>query len=191
MSDKRTDIVRSALTLFIGKGIHAVGINEVISEASVAKKTLYHHFASKDEVVLAALEYRDQRFMHWLDAHMQQATAQLSLCAIFTALDEWFNNNALLLGPFRGCFFINASVEFKDVNHPINISCAAHKNRVFERVLQETQVLCHTNDQAIELARTLCLLKEGAITTALVQGNPAAAKEIMPVAVELIKRAAK
>ena len=50
--DKRTHIILTALSLFYQKGIHSVGINEIISVAGVAKKTMYHHFASKDELLL-------------------------------------------------------------------------------------------------------------------------------------------
>ena len=48
--DKRTHIILTALSLFYQKGIHSVGINEIISVAGVAKKTMYHHFVSKDEL---------------------------------------------------------------------------------------------------------------------------------------------
>ena len=35
-----------------------VGINQILQESAIAKKTLYHHFASKDELVEAVVRYR-------------------------------------------------------------------------------------------------------------------------------------
>ncbi|MEI8606352.1 TetR/AcrR family transcriptional regulator [Pseudoalteromonas sp. B160] len=64
--DKRTQIINTALSAFYQRGIHAVGINEILKEAGVAKKTLYNHFVSKDELICACLELRDQRFNQWL-----------------------------------------------------------------------------------------------------------------------------
>jgi len=58
--DKREHLIRVAFDLFYREGVHAVGINRVLAESGVAKKTLYHHFASKDDLVAATVAYRDQ-----------------------------------------------------------------------------------------------------------------------------------
>ena len=54
----RERILASAYELFARRGIRAVGVDEVIQHADVAKATLYRHFASKDELVLAFLQLR-------------------------------------------------------------------------------------------------------------------------------------
>ena len=105
MSDKKMVITRTALQLFINKGIHAVGINEVIKQSNVAKKTLYHHFISKDALIISTLEYRDQLFMQWLEQRLLKASEPKSVAIeLFFALDDWFNNRVTVLGNFNGCF---------------------------------------------------------------------------------------
>jgi AcrR family transcriptional regulator len=61
-SAARQRILDNAYELFSRRGIHAVGVEEVISRAAVAKATLYRHFPSKDDLVLAFLEQREQRW---------------------------------------------------------------------------------------------------------------------------------
>src|SRR5947208_16746538 len=57
----RERLVEAAYEMFSARGVRDVGIDEVIQRAGVAKATLYHHFPSKDDLVLAFLERREQR----------------------------------------------------------------------------------------------------------------------------------
>ena len=59
---KRDQLIEAALELFQREGFHATGVDRILAEAGVAKMTLYHHFRSKDELILAALRLRDERF---------------------------------------------------------------------------------------------------------------------------------
>ncbi|HAD87737.1 MAG TPA: TetR family transcriptional regulator, partial [Rhodospirillaceae bacterium] len=61
-SSKRQLLIDTALDLFRREGYHATGIDRVIAEAGVARMTLYNHFKSKDELILAALRHRDSGF---------------------------------------------------------------------------------------------------------------------------------
>src|SRR5437016_5580450 len=61
-SNPRARILDASYELFSQRGIRAVGVNEVIERADVATATLYRHFPSKDELVLAFLELREQRW---------------------------------------------------------------------------------------------------------------------------------
>lgn len=63
---RRQDLIDTALRLFYEHGIHAIGINQVLQEAGVAKQTLYNHFESKDSLVEAAVEHRDKLFSNGL-----------------------------------------------------------------------------------------------------------------------------
>ena len=62
MTNKKQQLTDTALKLFYEKGINSVGINEVLKVSGIAKKTLYNHFSSKEELVLATLEQRDHTF---------------------------------------------------------------------------------------------------------------------------------
>lgn len=189
MTDKQQTIIRTALRLFYRQGIHAVGINEIILQSGVAKKTLYNHFSSKEALILAALNFRDEIFMGWLEATMDKVEpGAAALQQMFIGLDDWFNNRATALGNFRGCFFINASGEYTDPETPVHQACKAHKANVHGAVARHTRLICTTEDEAIALADTLCLLKEGAITTAMVQEDPQAAIKLLPLVKNLTEK---
>ena len=64
-SRRRDHLVDIALDLFSRDGFHATGIDKILAESGVAKMTLYKHFRSKDELILAALRRRDERFRNW------------------------------------------------------------------------------------------------------------------------------
>ncbi len=174
--DKRQQLINTAFRLFYQNGIHAVGINQILKESGIAKKTLYHHFTSKGQLLLAVLEHRDQIFLDWFSGYIKRAKPGLpALEAIFDALDDWFNNRAEELMDFRGCFFINTCAEFGDISHQAHQRCAQHKKRIEELVREQVDRLPMTSGHQ-ELTETICQLKEGAIVQAHIQGDLGAAK---------------
>src|SRR5947209_4561154 len=68
MSTARARVLDTATRLFYAEGIHTVGIDRVIADAAVAKATFYHHFKSKEELVLAYLTTEFDRERAVLDA---------------------------------------------------------------------------------------------------------------------------
>jgi len=85
--------------------------------------TLYHHFASKDEVVLAALAARRKPRQRGLSAAMDRATSpRAKILAAFDHLGELVREPG-----FRGCAFINAAVELADREHPAVELVREHK----------------------------------------------------------------
>ena len=102
-SSARERILDAAYELFSQRGIRAVGVNEVIERAGVATATLYRHFASKDELVLAFLELREQRWTKDLieaGAMRRGSNPEERLLAIFDVLDEWFHRDDFEAGSF-------------------------------------------------------------------------------------------
>ena len=90
----RERILNTAYELFLERGVRAVGINEIISTANVAKATFYAHFPSKDDLVLAFLERRRELFtVGFVAAEVcrRGGTPEEQLLAIFDILDEWFH----------------------------------------------------------------------------------------------------
>jgi len=176
MNKKRQLLIDTALTLFYSKGINCSGINEVLSLSGVAKNTLYNHFESKEALILAALEQRHQLFIAWLESKIKDATSNQALITqLFTALDDWFHSIDPILGEFRGCFFINSSSEFSDQNSKISLYCQTHKQQIrelIERALPTKNTL---------LLEAICIMKEGAITTAYVTKNRSVTTECIEV----------
>ncbi|BDX01416.1 TetR family transcriptional regulator [Marinomonas pontica] len=177
-------LIHTAFKLFYEQGIHAVGINTILNETGVAKKTLYHHFSSKEALVEAVLKYRDHIFMDWLTSRMLAAgEGKAAVLAIFDALDDWFHNQVPELLPFKGCFFVKANGEFSD--HMVNDMCQRHKQNITSFI--QANLVGHSSElSAGDLAQSISVLKEGAIAQAYVAGDLEAAKRAKAMAVALL-----
>jgi AcrR family transcriptional regulator len=124
----RERILETAYELFSHRGVHDVGIDELIERAGVAKATLYRHFPSKDDLVLAFLEQREQLWTYgWVEAEARRRgeTPAEQLLAIFDLFDEWFHGD-----DFEGCSFINILLEFGNVDHPIARASAVYLENI-------------------------------------------------------------
>lgn len=111
-SGARARILEAAYELFSRNGVQAVGIDAVISHSGVARQTLYRHFGSKEDLVLAFLERRDELWTRrWLEAEVRERATDPAgrLLAIFDVFDGWFRRR-----DFEGCSFINLLLEHPD-----------------------------------------------------------------------------
>jgi AcrR family transcriptional regulator len=125
--DARERIIESAYDLFARRGIRSVGIDEVIERAGVAKATLYRHFPSKDDLVLAFLERREQRWTReWVETEAKRrgSTPEEQLLAIFDAFDDWFRRD-----DFEACSFINVMLEMGP-EHPAGTASVHHLENI-------------------------------------------------------------
>ena len=121
--DARERILASAYQLFSRRAIRDVGIDEVIDRAGVAKATLYRHFPSKDDLVIAFLERREERWtVAWVEAEARRrgSTPEEQLLAIFELFDEWFHRD-----DFEACSFINVLLEMGP-EHPVGQASVRH-----------------------------------------------------------------
>lgn len=185
--DKSELLVRTAFKLFYTKGIHAVGINLVLAESGIAKKTLYHHFPSKQHLIEAVVRYRDLSYRTWLMSRLNQVPeGKPALLELFNALDDWFHSRVPDIDCFHGCFFINASAEFGDRSSSIHRACAEHKTGVKKLIRQHVDVLSFSDKVSEDITRLVVLLKEGAISVAHVQGNLSAAQEAKAILINIL-----
>jgi AcrR family transcriptional regulator len=114
-SEARERILVTAYELFSHRGIRGVGVDEIIATAGVAKATLYRHFPSKDDLVLAFLQRREDVWTHgWVEreARSRADDPQDQLLAIFDVFDEWFHGD-----DFEASVFINVLFEMGP-SHP-------------------------------------------------------------------------
>lgn len=164
-SDARQRIVETAERLFYAEGVRTVGIDRIIAEAEVAKMSLYKHFPSKDDLILAVLQYREVKFdglfEKWMGRHIEKGMNRLE--AFFAALKDWFESPG-----FRGCMFINARVELADAKHPASKFSVTHKER-FHEMLKEVITETAGEKAADSTAPAVALLVEGAIVTAVME----------------------
>jgi AcrR family transcriptional regulator len=108
----RERLVSAAYELFLRHGLRAVGVDRIVDEAGVAKATLYRHFPSKDDLVVAALARREELWTRgWLEREVEQLGAPPGACliAIFDLFDRWFQRE-----DFEGCMFHAALLESRD-----------------------------------------------------------------------------
>jgi len=158
---KRDELVRKALQAFYRNGFHATGMDMLVAETGISKTSMYKHFRTKEDLILAVLRLRDEEFRNWLYRRMDAlaTTPRRQLIAMFDALAEWFEEPG-----YRGCMFIKASSEFQDVDHAIHKQSADHKRMLEEHIAALADKAGLAEPGA--LARQLLLLKEGAIVTA-------------------------
>lgn len=186
--ERREQLVSVAFGLFYRYGVHAIGINRVIAESGVAKKTLYNHFPSKEALVAATVEYRDRQFSSWIEGRTQLAPdGQSAILALFDALDDWFNEREKLIHPFHGCYFINVSAEFSDLNHPVHQQCASHKRAMLGLISGYISQIFSDGKTVVTLSEAVATLKEGATVQAHVMGDLKAAVKAKAIAEELLK----
>ncbi len=171
MSAKRLHLVDTAIELFSAHGFHGIGIDRIAEEANVSKKTMYHHFRSKEELILAALRHHDGRFrnefMKAVDNHGK--TPYDRLLAIFDVAHAWFSDNN-----FYGCMYINAIGEYSAPDTAIREVCKEYKRLTLSYIEELTQAAGIPDAHAV--AATIAILLEGSIVTAQVAGTPNAAE---------------
>ena len=180
--DAKQRIVDTAYELFARRGIRDVGVNELISRAGVAKATFYRHFASKEELVLAFLEQRDQMWTVRLivgDARRRGGTPEEQLLAIFDVFGDWFRRD-----DFEACSFINILLEM-GAQHPLGRASIDYLARIRGHVqeLAEEAGLRDTED----FSRSWHILMKGSIISAT-EGDTEAAKRAQAMARTLIEQ---
>lgn len=183
-SEARQRILETADRLFYQDGIRAVGIDRIIAEAEVAKMSLYKHFPSKDDLILAVLKYREEKMMEFFGTAMEQHGKRTKdkLRAFFAALKDFFESPG-----FRGCAFQNAALQLADPKHPGSDFVKGHKRR-FQEFLAGL-VAESLGKGAAKVAPAVGLLVEGAIVTAVIQGSPDAVDVARDAALKMVAEA--
>ncbi|UTV35344.1 TetR/AcrR family transcriptional regulator [Ensifer adhaerens] len=161
-------IVAAAEKLFYAEGIRAVSVDAVAETAGVTKRTLYYHFDSKDELIAAYLEGRDQPnlklFRKWFDAGDGDIADKVA--AIFVNLAR-----AARHPKWKGCGFLRTSAELANMpGHPAIRIGAAHKKK-FEAWIAETFTEAGVAEPAM-LAKQILLLLDGSFAAVLLHRDP-------------------
>jgi len=161
----RARILTAAYELFSQRGIRDVGVDELIARSGVAKSTFYRLFASKQDLVLAFLQRREEIWTWGVvvgGATQRAATPEQQLLAIFDVFDEWFDRD-----DFEGCSFINVLLEL-GIEDPAGRASSDHGEniRLILRGLAEQAGLVDCD----EFASCLHILMKGSIVSAVDDG---------------------
>ncbi len=183
-AQKRGHLINVAIEMFNRLGYHAVGVDQIIAEAGIAKTTLYRHFHSKDELIVAVLRRIDEQYRD----DMRQAINALArapkqkLLASFDFLEDWFKDRT-----FYGCPFMSAAGEYNVRTNPVFQEALLHKRLMiayFEELARAAEL-----DEPTRVAEEINLLHEGATAVAQINGDPTTARKAKAVAARLIEDA--
>lgn len=161
MTPAALKILETASHLFYSKGIHSIGVETIAKEAGVTKKTLYDRFGSKDQLIVAYLQGRDQQWRKHIQDYLDQFSEEQpieQILGIFDAAESWLESSSP-----RGCAFINALAELTDEAHPGRNIIVEEKRwlkQLFASLLEKLQL-----SDIEEASEQLFILHEGLMVT--------------------------
>lgn len=157
MSEARARLLSTASRLFYAEGLHSVGIDRIIATAEVTRATLYRHFASKDDLLVAYLAQGDEMIRSHVDTVREAGESTEDVIrAVAAAIAEDIQRPG-----FRGCAFLNAAAEYPDPAHPIHRAVIQHRDwflATIEELFAETG-----KPDAGPAARHFVMLRDGAM----------------------------
>ena len=158
-TDPRTRILEVADRLFYKEGVRATGTEKIMSVSSVAKATFYRHFESKDALVLAYLDHRDQSFWDFLFNPDHPKDIHEALVRI----DRLVNRPEV-----TGCPFLLVASEYPDPAHPVHRRVIEHKDKLLAYLVDLLKPFAI--DRKAAAARLLIVI-DGALSLRLVHGS--------------------
>lgn len=180
-AEKKDFLIDTAIRLFNRHGYHATGVDRLMEETGISKATLYRHFASKEELIVAALAKVDEQARDELRKFAEAASddPRQRILATFDQLAIWLAEDE-----FKGCPFIAAAGEYGEPSDPVFQQARLHKRlslAYFEELAHAAR-LADAKGVALEIA----LLHEGAIAFAMVLGAQGVAARAKAMAARLI-----
>jgi AcrR family transcriptional regulator len=177
-------VFQTAARLFYQSGYRAVGVDTLAAESGIGKMTLYRHYPSKDDLIVAYLKDSDEEFWRNFEAITQAApTARGKLLAFFESLQAYVTTPACY-----GCPFLNVATEYPETDYPGHQVAIEHKRSVrarFRQLAKEAGA-----KQPGVLADQLVLLMDGAYMAARMFGSENPAARLAQAAQHLIDSAA-
>jgi AcrR family transcriptional regulator len=182
----RANIIQAADDLFYGEGIRGASMDAIAERAGVTKRTLYYHFRSKDDLIAAYLEARDeptlQRFQVWLNE--TRGTLAEQIVGMFRRLARVAN-----VPKWKGCGFQRAAAELAgSPGHPALKVGSAHKKK-FESWLAE-RIAAEQLDNAGVRARQVMIVLEGAVAQMLIHRDPSYVQAAGQIAANILTKVA-
>lgn len=184
MTSTRAKIIKAASSLFYKEGVRSVSVDAIAAKAGITKRSLYYHFKSKDELIEAYLESRDQpnldTFEKWFNAADGDAAKKVRAIFINLATSARSPN-------WKGCGFLRSAAELVMMpGHPALKAANLHKSR-FEAWLGNVLHAAGVGNAAA-LSQQLRLLLDGGFAVVLLNRDPAY-MEVAGEAAETLVRA--
>lgn len=180
-AEKRDHLIEVATGLFNRYGYHAAGIDRVIDESGIAKTTLYRHFRSKEDLIVACLKREDEKYRENMRQTVEKRASdpRQRLLATFDFLESWFKATS-----FFGCPFMSAAGEYGDRKSAVFQEAAVHKRLMlayFEELARAARL-----ENPKWVAEEINYLHEGATAVAHITGDADEAHKAKSIARKLI-----
>jgi AcrR family transcriptional regulator len=180
-SATRQKLTAAAVRRFYRDGFRSVGLDQVLTDVGISKTAFYKHFASKEDLVLAALDAQNR----WLQGAFLEMIRDCGggnfpieqLRGLLDVVDQIIDADE-----YQGCIFVNVALEFPLPHEPAHIAAAQHKQAI-EKIVCDIAAQAGATDPSA-MAAELCMIMEGAYVTRQVTGK----RETIEIARRLANR---
>jgi AcrR family transcriptional regulator len=186
--ERRRIVLDAAADLFYARGVHEVGMDELVTATGLGKATVYRLYPTKDALIGAYLERKAAQILELVDAGAGPGSDPAE--ALHGILD---GVEADVTRPqFRGCAFNNASIEYDDPAHPARAAARSYRQALHDRLRSATERLMPQDIPAARaLAGQLAVLIDGVYTNAAHLGADGPAREGLALARRLVDTASE
>lgn len=158
-SQKREEMIESAYRIFYKNGFHATGVDSILTNTGISKRTLYKHFTSKEGLIIATINYYHQITYRAISDYIEKSMVHRPVDKALMLFD--FLLELVEDGNLDGCFAMNAKTEYAHKAVEIELACDVHTNALTELIknfLLEAKI-----KESESLAIQIIMLFEGAI----------------------------
>ncbi len=166
----RERILETASRLFYEQGYHATGINQIIEEASIAKSSLYQHFKTKDDLLIAYLTIAEKDWFEGLKKEIgKNDSPENRLLSLFD-----YRMKIMGVKKFKGCIFVRLAYELQNTDGKAAELIRNYKKKVKAYIREAVELLNNNKDQEgkDQLANTIYYLVEGSGVESSIYRSP-------------------
>jgi AcrR family transcriptional regulator len=175
----RERLLAAAQDLFYSRGA-TVGVDALLKEANVARRSLYEHFGGKDGLVVEVLRRATEQDLAWYEnALAGDAEPRDKLLGLFDRLDELVSDEA-----FRGCRYFASDLALTDPDHPAHAETEAFRRRLRALLVHELEAARHPDPE--RAAEQLHLLIEGTLVMGATDNGPHPARAARDLAAAIL-----
>lgn len=179
---KREEIVQRAFRIFYDEGFHATGVDTLLADSGISKRTLYKYFRTKEELIAAIVEhYQNVLFQNVTQEMMKRSKdPKEQILYLFDQKREEFEAKN-----YNGCFAVNAKLEYEGKDKKIENACKT----LYEKLEEFVSDLCIQakckNPQ--RTARQIMILFEGAVVLGQMHHDPSVPETARKLARDLLR----
>lgn len=178
----RQRLVDTAISMFSEFGYRATGIDTLLAAANVAKMTMYAHFKSKDDLIVAVIDELSARLLAGFEgvSAVSGDTVELKVSAIFDVVSM-----KVVSEDFHGCEFIRALCEFPDPANPVHQAVISHRTRLAESL---TSLVSPVVSDPRRVGEEIALLIDGALVSGHASGSCSGVNAAKGIALSLLSK---